>query len=135
MGRKKKVTFHHNDLASHFETAGKLTGVPSVILAAVARQESGFNPNAKSPVGAMGLMQLMPETAKELGVTDYSDPMQNLVGGALYLRRMYEKFHSWPLAFAAYNAGPGAVEKYGGVPPFAETQNYVKSLTSALGGE
>ena len=112
-----------------------MTGVPANILAAVAKQESGFNPKAKSPAGALGLMQLMPSTARELGVTDPSNLMQNLLGGALYLRRMYEKFHSWPLALAAYNAGPGAVEQYKGIPPFPETQNYVKSITSSLGGE
>lgn len=121
-------------VASVVSRASKLTGVPDVVLAAVSKVESGFNPHARSPVGAMGMMQLMPGTAKTLGVENPSDPLENMVGGALYLRQQYQKYHSWPLAFAAYNAGPGAVDKYGGVPPFPETQAYVRNLMSLLGG-
>ena len=91
------------------------------------QQESGWNPGAVSLKGATGLAQLMPETAENLGV-DIADPEDNLDGGARYLRMMYDKFGSWKLALAAYNAGPGAVEEHDGVPPFDETENYVKAI-------
>jgi soluble lytic murein transglycosylase-like protein len=93
---------------------------------AVAEQESGFDPHAISSAGAEGLMQLMPSTARALGVSDRFDPSANALGGARYLRELLDRFGSnVPLALAAYNAGPGAVERFGGVPPFAETQRYV----------
>lgn len=95
-------------------------------------QESRFNPAAVSPKGARGLMQLMPETAKDLGV-DPDDPYQNITGGLTYFKQMRDKFGSDDLALAAYNAGPGAVEKYGGIPPYRETQNYVRSILSGEG--
>ena len=95
------------------------------------KAESGFNPQAKSPVGALGLTQLMPETAQGLGVNPH-DPLENAVGGAMYLMQQYRRFGSWPLAYAAFNAGPGAVEKYGGIPPFPETQNYVRAIMATL---
>ena len=91
------------------------------------QQESGWNASAKSHKGAIGLAQLMPQTAKNLRV-DPHDPQQNLEGGARYLSRQYRKFGSWRLALAAYNAGPEAVKKYGGVPPYKETQNYVRII-------
>jgi soluble lytic murein transglycosylase-like protein len=91
------------------------------------RQESGWNPTARSHKGAIGLAQLMPGTARQLGV-DPHDPEQNLRGGARYLAAQYRRFGSWRLALAAYNAGPGAVEKHGGVPPFRETQGYVVAI-------
>jgi soluble lytic murein transglycosylase-like protein len=102
-------------------------GVPVGLFQRLIAQESGWNASARSVKGALGLAQLMPDTARELGV-DPLDPVQNLEGGARYLRAQFEAFGSWPLALAAYNAGPGAVARHGGIPPFAETQNYVQVI-------
>ena len=98
------------------------------LVEAVMEAESGGNPDATSSKGAMGLMQLMPETARDLGVSDPYDPQQNLDGGARYLRQMLDQFGDLPKAIAAYNAGPNAVSKADGIPPFPETQHYVKEV-------
>lgn len=109
------------------QSAAARHGVPVGLFLRLVEQESGWNPSARSVKGALGLAQLMPATARGLGV-DPLDPAANLEGGARYLRAQYEAFGSWRLALAAYNAGPGAVTQYRGVPPFAETQNYVQVI-------
>jgi len=101
--------------------------IPTRIFEKLVTVESNWKPKAVSHAGAIGLAQLMPGTARRLGVDPW-DPAQNLEGGARYLSQQYRKFRTWRLALAAYNAGPGAVEKYGGVPPYRETQNYVKKI-------
>lgn len=107
--------------------AARRYGVPEDLFLRLVQQESGFKPTARSHKGAIGLAQLMPTTAKVLRVNAY-DPYENLDGGARYLAQQYRTFGSWRLALAAYNAGPGAVQKYGGVPPYKETRNYVKVI-------
>lgn len=107
--------------------AARKHNVPEDLFLRLVQQESGWNPTAKSHKGALGLAQLMPQTARLLAVNPH-DPRQNLEGGARYLAWQYRKFKSWRLALAAYNAGPEAVERHGGVPPYAETQNYVKVI-------
>ena len=109
------------------KAAARKHGVPEDLFLRLVQQESGWNVVAVSSKGATGLAQLMPDTAKILGV-DISDPAANLEGGARYLRMMFDKFGTWELALAAYNAGPGAVEQHDGIPPYAETENYVKAI-------
>jgi len=109
------------------ETAARY-GVDPHLVEAVVQAESSYNPNAVSSAGAQGLMQLMPGTARSLGVQDPFDPVQNVDGGVRFLRQLLDRYHSVPLAVAAYNAGPAAVDYYRGVPPFAETQLYVQRV-------
>ena len=109
------------------QDAARLHDIPVDLFLRLVQQESGWNPKALSHKGAMGLAQLMPQTARLLRVNP-ADPKQNLEGGARYLKQQYRTFGSWKLALAAYNAGPGAVKKYGGVPPYTETRNYVKVI-------
>ena len=115
--------------ADLFSRAASRYGVDASLLAAMASQESGFNASAVSPAGAQGLMQFMPATAKGLGV-NAMDPNSAIDGAARYLSNLTQQFGSTDLALAAYNAGPGTVSRYGGIPPYSETQNYVRSVMS-----
>lgn len=126
-GPKMYTGRYRGPLLDMARSAAQRHGVPEELFLRLVHQESRFNKNAKSHKGALGLAQLMPETAKTLGV-DPLDPYQNLDGGARYLAAQYKTFGSWRLALAAYNAGPEAVRKYGGVPPYAETRNYVEVI-------
>ncbi len=107
--------------------AARTHNIPEDLFLRLVQQESGWNPQAVSHKGAIGLAQLMPGTAQLLRV-DPTDPQQNLEGGARYLRMMYDRFGDWLLALAAYNAGPGKVEQHGGIPPYAETRHYVQVI-------
>ncbi|MCW5941853.1 MAG: lytic transglycosylase domain-containing protein [Fimbriimonadaceae bacterium] len=109
-------------------TAAQAAGIDPILFDALVERESGYDASARSRAGAMGLAQLMPETASELGVTDPFDPIQNLQGGAKYLARMMKEFGDPRLALAAYNAGPGRVREAGGVPNIPETQAYVEDI-------
>lgn len=116
-------------LAALFREAAQKHGVDPRLLAAVARRESAWNANAVSRAGACGLMQLMPATARFLGISNVFDPRENVFGAAQYLRTLLDTFHGdLDLTLAAYNAGPGAVQRYAGVPPYPETQAYVRTV-------
>lgn len=118
---------YKGEYLAHAKAAASRHGVPEDLFLRLVQQESGWNPGAVSPKGATGLAQLMPGTAQLLGV-NANDPLENLEGGARYLRMMYDRFGNWRLALAAYNAGPEAVDKAGGVPNYQETMNYVKII-------
>lgn len=127
-----KTTSFGGNLDKMIQGAASKYGIPASIFSALVKAESGGNANAKSSCGAIGLTQLMPGTARSLGVNPYN-ASENLEGGAKYLAQQYKKFGKWDLALAAYNAGPGNVSKYKGVPPFAETRNYVQRVLKLAG--
>lgn len=121
------------ELEEIFQQAADTYQIPVNLLKAVAKAESDFNPNCVSSAGAVGIMQLMPATASELGVKDLYDPQQNIMGGAKELAGNLDYYNGdVSLALAAYNAGKGAVKKYGGIPPYTETQNYVKKVLAYM---
>lgn len=125
----KSVMEVPKDLESFFTEASRTYGVSKKLLKAVAKAESNYNPAATSPKGAAGVMQLMPATARSLGVSDPYDARSNILGGAKYLKEKLDHYNGdVSLALAAYNAGSNNVKKYGGIPPFKETQEYVKKI-------
>ena len=131
---QRVVTLPATPYDPYIEMVARENGVDPTLVKAVALVESGFNPKARSSKGAQGLMQLMPATAKQYGVSNIHDPYQNLNAGAKHLRDLLDRYQGdVVLALAAYNAGSGAVQRYGGVPAYAETQDYVKKVQTKMG--
>ncbi|MFM9872799.1 MAG: lytic transglycosylase domain-containing protein [Fimbriimonadaceae bacterium] len=129
------ITSAGSDLKTQAAQIAEKYGVDPALFQALIQQESAFNPNAISSAGAMGLTQLMPKTAKSLGVFNPMNPVENMEGGAKYLAQLMKQFNGdRKLALAAYNAGPGAVTRFGGIPPYKETQNYVNKILGNIGG-
>lgn len=127
-----KSTGSKTDFDDIINQAAATYNIPAKLIKSVIQQESNFNVSAKSYAGASGLMQLMPATAKSLGVTNIFDPTQNIMAGSKYLSQMLTRYNGdMALSLAAYNAGPGNVDKYGGIPPFRETQNYVNKIMNS----
>lgn len=132
---QSKINSGSESMDAIFDEAAAKYNISVDLVKAVAKAESGFNPNAVSKAGAIGVMQLMPATARSLGVSNPYDARQNIMGGAKYLKENLDRFNgNVSLALAAYNAGPNSVQKYGGIPPYKETQNYVKTVTSYMNG-
>jgi soluble lytic murein transglycosylase-like protein len=129
IGSVKEKNNYQGDFNEIIDNNSKKYNINSSIIKAIIKAESDFDPSVVSSAGAMGLMQLMPDTAKSLGVGEPFDPVENIEGGVKYLKEMLNKFGgNLELALAAYNAGPGNVVKYGGIPPFQETENYVAKI-------
>jgi transglycosylase-like protein with SLT domain len=126
------IRLNFESIRGFVQDAAKETRLPVALIDAVIRTESGYRPHAVSGKGARGLMQVLPETGREVGITNLFDPHDNITAGARYLRRLVDQFGNMRLAIAAYNAGPAAVQRHGGVPPYPETLRYVDTVMSRL---
>jgi len=130
--RGNEVELDRDKISKAINKISKKYNLSPELVHAVVRAESNFDPNAVSKAGAKGLMQLVDTTASDMGVRNVFDPEENLEGGAKYLRKLLDDFGDLKLALAAYNAGPGTVQRYGGVPPYRETENYVKNILARI---